>query len=62
MSFVQNGADLAGKLDMNSRVVGKVTGNVGTGFIGPHPFTFAMSDDGRYLSSSREVRGGMGYQ
>jgi Caspase domain len=34
---------------MNSRVVGKVTGNVGTGFIGPHPFTFAMSDDGRYL-------------
>jgi hypothetical protein len=49
MSFVQNGEDLSGKVDQNNRVVGKVTGNVGTGSIGEHPFTFVMSDDGMYL-------------
>jgi len=46
--FVQNGADLSGSL-ASASVVGKVTGNVATGSIGQHPFTFVMSDDGRYL-------------
>jgi hypothetical protein len=49
MSFVQNGEDLSGKVDQNNLVVGKVTGNVGTGSIGKYPFTFVMSDDGMYL-------------
>jgi hypothetical protein len=49
MSFVQNGEDLSGQVDQNNLVVGKVTGNVGTGSIGEHPFTFVMSDDGMYL-------------
>jgi hypothetical protein len=56
--IVQNGEDLSGALGDTS-LVGKVTGNVGTGSIGQQPFTFVMSDDGMYLKgeiTGSEVR------
>ena len=57
-SIVQNGEDLSGAL-RDTSLVGKVTGNVGTGSIGQQPFTFVMSDDGMYLKgeiTGSEVR------
>ena len=56
--IVQNGEDLSGTWG-HAPLVGKVTGNVGTGSIGQHPFTFVMSDDGMYLKgeiTGTEVR------